>query len=230
MKKLFLTLALFLLVMVSPVYALGFENISVLNNSDSYKGGSPKIEGNGTRNVTVTFDAAQVKIVDKDPDVGRTIDAAWLGVKVVAPKDVAISTLKTATYVSNGSEEKSFWANQDSNKSESQQDEHYINVFGAVTEEHLTKATKAGTLIKYVWVFDWDNDGTDDQTVTILINPATTVLTAKDNNDVLWNDDKFDELKPVVQSPATSDNLPINMGLMMTFLVTGIYATRKIAE
>ncbi len=230
MKKLFFSLTLFLLIMVSPVYALGFENVSVLNNSDSYKGGSPIIEGNGTRNVTVTFDSSKLKIVEKNPDIGRTIDAAWLGVKVVAPKDVEISTLKTATYVSNGSEEKSFWENQDSTKSESKEDEHYINVYGAVTEEHLINATKNGNMIKYTWIFDWDNDGTDDQTVTILINPQNVSLSEKDTNNEVWNADKFDTYKPNVQSPDTSDELPLLIGFMTTSLMAGIYAARKIAE
>ncbi len=230
MKKLFLTLTLFLLVMVSPVYALGFENVTVLNNSDSYKGGTPKIEGNGTRNVTITFDAAKLKIVEKDLDLGRPIDAAWLGVKVVAPKDVPIATLKQAKYTSNGSEPELFWSSQDSNKSESQEDEHYIYVYGAVTEEHLTNATKKGTMIKYTWLFDWDNDGDNDQTVTILINPEELVLTAKDTETELWNEDKFDELKPVVESPDTSDKLPAYIGFMTMSLFAGMYATKKIAE
>lgn len=228
MKKLFLLVALLLLV-ITPVYALTYENVSVINNSDSYKGGSPKIEGNGTKNVTVLYDATKLKIVPKDVDLGRTIDAAWVGVKVVAPKDVQIDKLKEATYISGG-KENSFWADQDSNKSEQIEDEHYINVFGAITEEHLTKATKAGTMIKYTWSFDWDNDDNIDQTVTILINPETAVLTAQDSNNELWNKDKFEDLKPVVESPATNDYLTAFTGLLFLSLIPGIYAIKKITE
>lgn len=234
MKKIFLVLAVFLLVMVPQVSALTIENISVTDNSDSYKGGSPKIEGNGTANVTITFDAANIKIVAAKPSIGRTIDAAWLGVKVVAPKDVAIATLKEATYVNSPSTtEKSFWANQDSTKSESQSDEHYINVFGAVTKEKLEAATKAGTMIKYTWEFDWNNDDTNDQSVTIVINPENVTLTAKDNNDVLWNDEAYDALKPdntLAEGPKTGDTLPTYAGLMFVSLISGGYAFKKFQE
>ena len=234
MKRLFLVLTLFLLVMVPQVQALTLENVSVLNNSDSYKGGTPKIEGNGSKNVTITFDAAQLKIVAANPTIGRTIDAAWLGVKVMAPKDIDIATLKQATY-ENGpsSAEKSFWSNQDSTKSESESDDHYINVFGAVTEDILKSATKEGTMIKYSWIFDWNNDDTDDQIVTILINPANIELSAKDTDTVLWNQDTYKALNPdnvLEEGPKTGDNIMTFAGLMVVSAASVGYAFKKLRE
>ncbi len=232
MKKILVVLA-FLLFMVPQVHALTFENVTPLNNSDSYLGGTPKINGNGTNNVTVTFDAAQLKIVAANPDIGKTIDAAWLGVKVVAPKDVEIATLKTATYVNGGSTvEKSFWNNQDSTKSENKNDEHYINVFGAITEDILKTATENGSVIKYSWIFDWDNDDTDDQTVTILVSPEDVVLTGKDNS-VLWNAEIYEDLKPdntLEEAPQTGDNITTYGGLLALSLIGGGYAFRKLGE
>lgn len=228
MKKLFLILALFLMIMVPQVYALGFENVTVLNNSDSYLGGKPTIEGNGTRKVTITFDSALLKIVKSNPSQGRTIDAAWLGVKIVAPKDVPIATLKKATYVNNGSTvEKSFWNNQDSNKSESQSDEHYINVYGAITEEFLTNAAKKGAMIEYSWTFDWDNDGDDDQTVIIKVEPKNAVLIAINSNDILWNQDMYNDLKPD-NNPDTGDTILVYVGIMALSIISEIYAIKKI--
>ncbi len=234
MKKLFLVLASFLFVMIPQVQALTLENVSTINNSDSYLGGSPKIEGNGTNHVTVTFDAAKLKIVAAKPDIGRTIDAAWLGVKVVAPKDLEIAKLKAATYVNDPSTtEKSFWANQDSQKSENPSDEHFIYVYGAITEDILTKATKAKTAIEYSWTFDWDNDSTDDETVTIIVEPEDVTLTAKDNNDILWNEEKYQDLKPdntLDEGPKTGDELPTLASLMFVSLATGGYAFKKLQE
>ncbi len=225
MKKLFLILALFLLIMVPQVYALTYENVTVLNSNDSYKGGKPTVVGNGTNKVTITYESALLKIVPKQPSIGRTIDAAWLGVKVVAPKDVPIAKLKEATY-SSDTAGKSFWTNQDSNKSESQSDEHYINVYGAITEDILTKATKEGKDITYTWTFDWDNDKKDDQTVTIVVSPKNVVLTAQANDDIIWNQDMYDDLKPE-KNPGTSDNLPIYLGIMSLSIISEIYAIKK---
>ncbi len=231
MKKLFLILTLFLMVMVPQVYALAYENVAVLNNNDSFKGGTPKIVGNGTSNVTITYDAAQLKMVGADRDIGRTIDAAWVGVKVVAPKDVAIDTLRNATYI-NGSDDtkKSFWNNQDSFKSDQASDEHYINVFGAVTKDILTKAASTGTNIKYTWKFDWNNDNTYDQTVTLIINPEGVVLTAKDTDNVIWNEETYEEYKKdetINEGPKTGDELPLDLGIMFISLISEVYAIKK---
>lgn len=234
MKKIILVFSLFLLIMIPQVNALTFENVSVISNNDTYKGGSPKIEGNGTSNVTIIFDAAELKIVAANPSVGRNIDAAWVGVKVVAPKDIDINTLKEATYVNNtSSTKKSFWNNQDSAKTDNQSVEHYINVFGAITEDKLVAATKEGTMIKYYWVFDWNNDGTDDQTVTILVKPENVVLIAKDSDEVLWNQDKYNDLKPVEniveETPKTGDVFPsILVSIITVGCISGIYTFRKV--
>ena len=224
MKKVFLVLALFLMILVPQVQALTYENVIALNNSDTYKGGSPRITGNGTKDVTITFNAAQLKIVESKADVGRTIDAAWLGVRVVAPKDIEISTLKSATYKNGGSTvEKSFWSSQDSAKSENKEDTHYIDVFGAITEDILKNATKEGKLIKYSWIFDWDNDKTDDQTVTIVVDPKNVTLTALDSDTVLWNEKIYNDLKPAeaTKNPETGDNLIAYIGLSVIGFISG---------
>ena len=93
MKKNLISIVLFLfsILFIPQVYAMNLESISIINASDSYKGGNPSIVGNGTNNVVVTYNAADLKIVPKDLDIGRTIDAAWIGAKIVAPKDIEIN-------------------------------------------------------------------------------------------------------------------------------------------
>ncbi len=185
------------MIFIPQVHALTLENVTVLNANDSYKGGTPEIVGNGTNNVVITYNTADLKIVPADTGIGRSIDAAWIGAQIVAPKDIPIETLKQATFKSGNSEDKLFWNSQDTLKKDydEQSEPHFINVFGAITEEHLKNATIANKMITYVWTFDWDHNGEIDQTVTMKINPTGVVLQAKDSDEVLWNFAKYEEVK-----------------------------------
>ena len=225
---------------VNPVWALTLEKVSILNATDSYKGGNPTIEGNGTANVTITYNTADLKVVAANRDLGRTIDAAWLGVQVFAPKDLEIATLQKATYKS-GSTEKSFWNNQDTPVAnrDSKDKEHFINVFGAVTEEHLKNATIANKMLSYVWTFDWDNNGEIDQTVKVKINPTGIVLLAKDDDTILWNYDTYEKVRQEITEdkeepekddvPKTSD-IYLYTGMILIDLICLGYLIKQLRK
>ncbi len=236
MKKNLISIVLFLfsILFIPQVYAMNLESISIINASDSYKGGNPSIVGNGTNNVVVTYNAADLKIVPKDLDIGRTIDAAWIGAKIVAPKDIEIQTLKTAVYKSGNSAEQSFWNSQDTpvDDRNNQGKEHYIYVYGAVTEDKLKEATIGNKMISYTWTFDWDKNGDIDQTVTMKINPTGIVLKAEDTDTVLWNFSKYEEIKQASEqkpeqdpAPKTGNTLTYGFGFI-TLLLSG-FAIRK---
>ncbi len=232
-------------IFIPQVHALKLENITVLNANDSYKGGTPEVVGNGTSNVTITYNAANLKIVPADMGIGRTIDAAWVGAQIVAPKDISIETLKQATYKSGNSEDQLFWNSQDTLKQDynEQSKPHFINVFGAVIEEHLEKATIENKMITYTWTFDWDHNGETDQTVTMKINPTGVVLQAKEDDTVLWNFDKYEEVKKANEEkeepkeeekedkkddvPKTGDVVGASAIAFMSLLLSGIYLMKQ---
>ncbi|MDD6527612.1 MAG: fibronectin type III domain-containing protein, partial [Oscillospiraceae bacterium] len=106
----------------------------------------------------------------------------WVGVKINAPAGLTANDLKDVKYTSNGSADKSFWANKDS---KDDADAHYITCWVPVTEEYLKIFAEKGYKLTYKYQFDWKKNGTSDdvQTFIITIDP-TKVLLKKGNDDV----------------------------------------------
>ena len=129
--------------------------------------------------IIVTYDEITLEWSPANTDIGRTKDGWWAGIKMTAP-NLDASVLENATYESfaYGTSEpvknKSFWKNQDSKETDEQ---HYITLWTFVNEENLNKAssTEEG-VISTSWSFDWNNDGTNEQTVTTQISPKSVIL------------------------------------------------------
>ena len=129
--------------------------------------------------IIVTYDEITLEWSPANPDIGRTKDGWWAGIKMTAP-NLDASMLENATYESfaYGTSEpvknKSFWKNQDSKETDEQ---HFITLWTFVNEENLNKAssTEEG-VISTSWSFDWNNDGTNEQTVTTQISPKSVIL------------------------------------------------------
>ncbi len=138
--------------------------------------------------VTITGNGAQViasyegtlKWCEADPTVGRYSDGWWVGIKVTAPAGMTAEQLQKATYLS-GSAEKYFWVNKDSADGAS---EHYITLWGLLTEEYLKQGNLAAGLVNYTWKFNWDGSEGDEkyeQTVILSVDATKTVLLKQDN-------------------------------------------------
>ena len=102
MKKKFMGIALVLAsaLFVGHVSAseMKLQELKIQDNSDSYKGAKTNIVGNGTSNVTITYDAAQFVLVEPKPEVGRDDKAAWFGLQIMAPSGLSEEEIKKATY------------------------------------------------------------------------------------------------------------------------------------
>lgn len=108
-----------------------------------------------------------------DPSIGRMSDGWWAGIKVVADADITAEELKAVSYRTLGkegwSEAKSFWSYKDSADDAS---EHFITLWLPVTPE-LIKNDDDGFLT-LTYEFDWDNDGFDATTQTVIFKVDVT--------------------------------------------------------
>ena len=131
-----------------------------------------------TGNITVTVDNVTLDWSPKDPSIGRTVDAWWYGLKMIAPDSSAEilkhSKLKYQTYNSDHfSDPLSFWACKDSADSDAFQ---YVGLWVPLTPAKLAEAKENGeNLITDYW-FDWDNDDTYEQKVRLIIIPGDGIV------------------------------------------------------
>ena len=131
------------------------------------------ITGSGEATVNATY-AGTLHWIEKDENVGRMEAGWWAGIKVIAPAGV---DLEKATYTGGG-EPKLFADFVDGTNP------HYIELWRLIKPEYLRDANLTDGLATYTTKFDWNGDGTDDQTVylhfdadqTVLVNDTTTTV------------------------------------------------------
>lgn len=162
-------------------------SVSVLAEGEQYgtvEGitGGVAVEGSGANVVVATYEPAVLQWFPADTSIGRYQDGWWVGIKVTAPAGIEDSALADVKYTSNGTE-KSFWANKDSTSSP-----HFITLWGPVTVESYDAARESGTLLKNVWTFDWNKDGTYEQSVTLQIDPDQLILVKEGDG---WSQVRF---------------------------------------
>ena len=114
-----------------------------------------------------------------DPSIGRNNDGWWVGVQMTAPGDLHTQEdFAGVNFRSKGSgdwsEPCSFWDYKDSAEEDTQ---HYITFWGFVTPEKLNDALMGGSDVTFCWEFDWDKDGTYEQTANLSIDPNGVTLT-----------------------------------------------------
>ncbi len=188
MKKTLIALLVVLtFVPLFKVNALNFGKVDVLKAKDTI--GDPKVSGDQTADVVVTYEGVTVKMEEPVPPAKPTSEA-WVGVRVTAPtqktEDVKKAQYRNAAQP--GQPIKSFWENQDSKKEELEDKERYLDFWGAIDLELLKKAVENGTIFYYSWEFDWDGDGEFEQKVTLKVDPANVGLKAKDEDKEIWNE------------------------------------------
>lgn len=139
------------------------------------------IEGNGTGAVTVTIDDVTLNWSAADDTIGRA-QGWWVGIKVEAPADMDASALEDAVYqsksgpASDWSANKSFWSNKDSKDTD---DTHNIQLWFPVTPASLEKFKDEGRNITMWYRFDWDHDGSFEQSITFSVDPTGNIVLNK---------------------------------------------------
>ena len=152
--------------------------VSVADNKDSVLNGTKYVMDNkNSANITITYEAANLKIVDQNSGgVDRKTDAAWVGFTITTPTDASNNTNKVKI--------------NDVEYDADTKGEYYF----AITQDKLEK----GKPIVYTCEFDWNYQNetfSTDQTVTITINPAIVTLVEKDGDKVAYDGPAIAEAK-----------------------------------
>lgn len=157
----------------------GVQVYPVLGEVSSYNGGS--VTGSGTSIVEVMIDDVTLNWSAADDTIGRT-QGWWVGIKVEAPAGMDASVLENAVYqskagpTSDWSANKSFWSNKDSGDADATQ---YIGLWFQITPASLEKFTNEGRNITMWYQFDWDNDGSFEQSITFSVDPTGNIVLNK---------------------------------------------------
>lgn len=183
--------------------------VTEAQNKDSVKEGTKAVISNeNPTNITITYEAANLKIVEqKTGDIDRKTEAAWVGFIITTP---------------GGSGETKKVKINDVEYEADKNGEYYF----AITKEKLN----SGQPIVYTCEFDWDYQGdtfSSDQTVTVTINPAVVKLVEKDGDNVVYDGpalaeaQKQEENKEApktstdnTKNPNTADSIYLWLGIL----------------
>ena len=151
----------------------GTQVYPIAGTVSTYTGGT--VAGNGTANVEVIVEKTTLQWV---PANSLRAEGWWVGIDVVAPEQYSAN----ATYkVKNGptsdfGAEKSFAANKDGEKD--------IQLWFPVSPESLTKFAAENRNLTMTYAFDWDADGSTDQTIVFSVKPSMSIVLQKDGKVV----------------------------------------------
>ncbi len=182
-------------IMIATVIPSSMIPTFALNESDASLGtltaittGGNVTDGNGA-DATVSYntDSFVLGWSPADPSIGRNTDGWWIGIKMTAPSNMTKAEhFENVVYQTKGADgwsaNKSFWAAQDSDKN-AEDTERYLTMWGVVNEEYLNTALINNTTVNYAWQFDWNGDGTFEQTANLKVDP-TKVKLSKDGIQV----------------------------------------------
>lgn len=127
---------------------------------------------------TVSYNAVDVKWVAKDAGgIERPVDGHWVGMLVELPKQYDVNPDRDKIKVQIYSNSTQKWGDAYNFMDEAVTgDSTYIDLWGLLTYEKITKAKQAGTPIEYKLRVDWNGDGKYDQIAILQANPNSITL------------------------------------------------------
>ena len=143
------------------------------------------VEGNGTSVVTYTVTGGELTWAPANTSIGRNIDGWWYGYTFTASSELTPEQIRDAgdrTYSNdNGKNWKSFYNIRDSGDSKPV----YLNAWGFINDTYINNAEDG--FLTYTYLFDWNGDGTVDQTIYVKMDCTNTTLKDKDGSVVYQN-------------------------------------------
>lgn len=171
-----------LIAVLAFIFGIAISLNSVVKAETNYgsvttitQGGS--VEGDATNDVKLKYESATLEWAPADPDIGRNRNGYWIGYRITAPTDIVTdeTTAKKATYKTRSitsptwSEPKSFFDSKDG--------EWFLNLWAYIDEVTLDAYKEEEEITLQETQYDWTGEGTDVQTVSIVINPKQITLT-----------------------------------------------------
>ena len=194
MKKIiFFSLIIMLLAVIPNVRAAetyGTVRDITKNTGDSLSSGKGTLETKGNT-TTIRYSAATFKMLEEDKDAAdgnRPGPAAWIGFEVEEPTNQKDSSYKVTT---------------PDNKTTVVKTSPYKDYVG-ITPENLKKSLLNGTVLRYKFAFDWDENDIADQFVIIEIDPEGITLLSADDQSIVWSNEIAKKILEE-QNPNTSD-------------------------
>lgn len=127
------------------------------------------VTGSGTGETSVLIEDVTIAWSEKDEEIGRGQDGWWTGIKVTAPSGADLENIKYRRKTAEGWTEAMAYAPDDGTNDTMQ-------LWGLVTAEYLDQFIGYGRNMNYTWQFDWNGDGTFEQTVTMSVDPSNITL------------------------------------------------------
>ena len=166
---------LILLFTIMFISIISFNNIvkadDQLGKVSDLSGGASQFDGN-TAHVELSYNELNLKWFKADYSIGRNADGYWVGYRIDAPSfiDSEEKAQKIGYHRRNGGA--TDWTSR--SFMEVKDGEWYMTGWAQVTQQVLDKHEEPFVL--YEAEFDWDGNGDYEQSVTIKINPKSTVL------------------------------------------------------
>lgn len=163
----------------------GYQVYPVLGTVTAFTNGT--VTGSGTENTVVQFANIALNWSPKDESVGRMQDGWWTGIKVTAPADMTAEELEKAFYnktIYNSETKKVLFK-------EVRDSETHVELWTRLDRDMLEE--NVDKEIVHTYVFDWDGDGVDDQTITISIDANTITLNRVACTDFTFADVAMDK-------------------------------------
>ena len=130
--------------------------------------GNAAVTGNGTAAVTVAVDNAELAWSEPNPAIGRNEGGWWVGINAIGPAGFSAAAAKYAYVNADGTygEAKSFDQYKDG--------ADYIGLWIPVKTEALVN--DADRKLTSVYAFDWNGNGTYEQTITFYVNADGNIV------------------------------------------------------
>ncbi len=138
-----------------------------------------------TSELTLLLEEASIDYTFADELNGKEYDGWYVGMRINAPEGYNEETLKKSTYDSTvagplgplmPTEDVSFWNTKSSKDGD---EHHYIEMWLNLDALFIENYIMLGTNIENVYVFDWDGDGKNDQTINFVIVPSDKIVLNK---------------------------------------------------
>ena len=160
----------------------GVQQYPALGEVESIFGGT--VTGNTTGDVSVLVSNLNLNWSPADESIGRT-QGWWAGIHVKAPAGLDAETLQSAVMQRKNnmnspewSADMSFWTYKDSADDAAT---HFVGLWFSVTEASLQAARDENRYMTYFYRFDWNGDGTYEQTVRFSVDPNGSIILNKQN-------------------------------------------------